>query len=514
MQSVSQKVVVNTGYLYLRLGISMFITLWTTRLILNSLGVSDFGLFNTIGGAIGMLGFINASMAGSTQRYMSYFQGAGNIEKCTEIFNVSIVIHLVLSVILIIILSIAGLFFFHGILNIPADRTNAAIIVYCALIVSTAFTVITVPYDAIVNSHENMGYYAAVGIILSIIKLVIAFVVVFTSSDKLIVYGILMSMVAFIGWLIMKMYCHRSYGECIFSPHRYWSQTTAKEMTQFAGWNFYRSITSFIGNYGTVLIMNHFFGVIMNAAAGIASQIGGQLQTFSNSMQRALDPAITKSEGKGERNKMIEITMSGCKFTFATFAFFAIPFLVETPFLLKLWLKNVPENSIIFSRLIIAWTLIYILSRPLEQSILSEGHISGYSRVSSVINMIPVFLLIILYSIGFPPVTMYYVNIFFLAICISLVRLYYVHKIIKLSYFAFIKRVFFPILISFSLAFFLTYIPNLLMKEGTSRLLMTVLVGFISYITAFWYLSTNDNEKMVLCTFLNNLKFRFGFSKK
>ena len=181
--STASRVVKNTGFLYAKMGITMFISLWITRLILNSLGASDFGIFNIIGGAISMLGFLGGAMTGATQRFMSYSEGEGDKEKQKSIFNISLVIHTCVAIAVGLLLLIAGFFFFNGILNIPPDRIGAAKVVYGSLIVSTMFTVMTVPYDAAVNAHENMKYYAVVGIIESLLKLGVAFITVYTVSD-------------------------------------------------------------------------------------------------------------------------------------------------------------------------------------------------------------------------------------------------------------------------------------------------------------------------------------------
>ena len=187
MSQTANRVIKNTGYLYAKMAITMFVSLYTTRLILNSLGASDFGIYNIVGGAIAMLGFLNAAMAGATQRFMSFAEGEGKREKQKYIFNISIILHLLISLVVILVLIIAGFVFFNGILNIPADRIGAARVVYFSLIASTVLTVMNVPYDAVMNAHENMRYYAIVGILESFLKLAVAFVCVYAIGDKLIV---------------------------------------------------------------------------------------------------------------------------------------------------------------------------------------------------------------------------------------------------------------------------------------------------------------------------------------
>ena len=257
--STANRVIKNTGFLYAKMGITMFISLYTTRLILNSLGASDFGIFNIVGGAISMLGFLNAAIASATQRFMSYSEGEGNREKQKSIFNVSFILHLGISIIVGISLLIAGYFFFNGILNIPQNRILAAKVVYGSLIISTMFTVMTVPYDAAMNAHENMKYYAVIGVFEAILKLAVAFV--------------LMSCIPLITLTIIRFYCHRHYIECIIAPYKYWDKNLIKEMTSFAGWNFINSATSMVSTYGQNIILNIFFNTTINAAFSIANHV-------------------------------------------------------------------------------------------------------------------------------------------------------------------------------------------------------------------------------------------------
>ena len=241
--SLFSRVIKNTGYLYIKMCITMFISLYSTRLILGSLGASDFGIFNVVGGAIAMLGFLNSTMANATQRFMSYAEGEGMHEKKRTVFNVSIVLHVCIAFVTVILLFIAMYFLFNGIFNIEADRINAAIVVYLCFIFSTVLTIINVPYDAVMNAHENMLYYSIVGIFESILKLGVALVCVYTSSDKLIDYGILMACIPLITLTIMKVYCHRHYEECVIDPIRYWNREGVLQIFGFFSWNFLTAIS-------------------------------------------------------------------------------------------------------------------------------------------------------------------------------------------------------------------------------------------------------------------------------
>lgn len=486
----------------------MFMSLWATRLILKALGVSDFGLYNTIGWAIGMLSFINASMAGVTQRYMSYYQGAGDHEKCHEIYNVSLVIHFVLALLFVGSLIVVGYFFFNGILNIPPDRIDAAKIIYAALTISTAFTVMSVPYEAIITAHEDMRFYGIEGVLRSFLKLLAAVAILYVDSDKLVFYGILMAVISVIDMVVLRYYCQYAYDECVFSLSRYWNKSTAAAMAKFASWNFFITSSNFVCNYGSVLTLNHFFGVVMNASAGIASQFGGAIQTFSSSMRKALDPAITKSEGAGNREKMLRFSSSGCKFTFASFAILAIPMYIEMPLVLHLWLGEYPEWAVLFSRLILIWTLIYIATSPYDQSLMSEGEISGYSLMTSILNILTLALLVFLFINGFPPVTMYILDIVVLGVLQSIVRVVYTHHKCGLSYKSFIIEVLIPILISLIVAFGISIIPSIIMAEGYIRLFITMMVSTVSYSLLFWACATDMSEKAAIRSVVSSIRRR------
>lgn len=498
MLRTSTRVIKNTGYLYLRIMVSMILSLWTTRIILNTLGISDFGLYNIIGGAIGMLGFLDASMARATQRYLNYSQGEGEIEKCKEIFNISIILHFIIAILLIFLLSAAGWLFFNGILNIPMGREKAAVIIYCCFIVSTVFTVMTVPYDATLNAHENMAYYAMIGIISSILKLVAAYAILWFCGDKLVLYGIMMVAISVLTMIVMRIYCKKKYVECIFRPAIYWNKDKAKEMTIFAGWNFLGSFSCIVGNYGNGLVMNHFYGVALNAATGVANQVLGQMQVFSSHLQKAIYPAITKSEGAGNRMLMLELSVTGCKFSFATLAIFAIPFIIEMGYIQQLWLVDVPQWAVLFSQLIIIRSLIEHMTQPLVQTIMAVGHIVGLNRVVFIFNLLPVMITFTFFSFGYPPFTMYIVNIIVFGVFISLVNIFFCHKICGLNYKRFCTEVVIPLTLSFCIAFMLVSIPMFMGCTGIGCCILSFIIGFTAYPFLFWKTCINSQEKEIV----------------
>lgn len=504
MSSTANRVIKNTGFLYAKMGITMFISLYTTRLILNSLGASDFGIFNIVGGAISMLGFLNAAMASATQRFMSYSEGEGNKEKQKTIFNVSFVLHFVISFIVGLALLIAGYFFFNGILNIPEDRIFAAQVVYGSLIVSTMFTVMTVPYDAAMNAHENMKYYAIVGVLESLLKLSVAFACVYTSHDKLIVYGALMACIPLVTLSIMRIYCHRNYEECIVFPKRYCKKNVMKEMTSFAGWNFLNALSGIISQYGLSIVLNHFWGTLLNAAQGIANQISGQLMVFSNTMLKALNPVIIKNKGSNNDSLVIKAAYAGCKYSYIMLIIFALPFILETSYILKIWLDYIPDWAIVFCRLQLVRSIIEQLTISIAPIIYAQGQIKGFSSIKSIIGIQPIIFTALFFYFHFPPYTMYLIWIFSGGILGGFVSLYYSKKLYNLKYKEYFQNVIMPTLIPTLFAFVIGCIPAIIIEPSLCRLIITIIITTVSLLLSFW-LFTKEEEREIIKSVIKKL---------
>lgn len=497
--STANRVIKNTGFLYAKMGITMFISLYTTRLILNSLGASDFGIFNIVGGAISMLGFLNAAMASATQRFMSYSEGEGNREKQKSIFNVSFILHLGISIVVGISLLIAGYFFFNGILNIPQNRIFAAQVIYGSLIISTMFTVMTVPYDAAMNAHENMKYYAIIGIIESTLKLAVAFICVYTNHDKLIIYGILMAIIPIITLTIMRFYCHKYYKECIILPRKYWNKALMKEMTSFAGWNFISSSTNMIGNYGLGIVLNIFFTTIVNAAQGIANQLNGLLISFANNMLKAVNPIIIKSKGANQQELFIKTIVTGCKLNFYLTAIFMLPAIIEMPFILKIWLKEVPEYAVIFSQLQLLRTMIEQITLLVSSSVAANGQIKQLSIASSIINLFPLPLIYLSFYYGAPPQSMYIISIFIWSIIGCLPRLYFSHKLNGIQWNIYTNKIILPCILSFIVGLIFGYIPNFLHIETSYvRLFFTIILCDTTFMAIAILFLSKDEKRICL----------------
>lgn len=493
MSSVN-RVIRNTLFLYGKMAITLFISLYTTRLLLASLGITDYGIFNVVGGAISMLGFLHAAMAGATQRFMSYAEGEGNSEKLKIIFNISVVLHFAIAIAVALLLVVAGRFFFAGILNIPADRIHSASLVYHFMVASTVATMMTVPYEAVLNAHENMLYFSVVGIAEALLKLGTAFLVMHTSDDKLVIYGGAMACISFLVMLSMRIYTHAKYDECVFAPMCFWDKKLMKEMSNFAGWNLIGTASGMISGYGSGIILNHFFGTVLNAANGITGQINGQMLALSNTMQRALAPMITKDEGRGQRESVIKSALTGSKLSFLMYVFFSIPLLIETPWILGKWLTTVPDWTVVFLRLSIFRVLIEQLTSSFGVAISAVGNIKGVNSYKSFVSIAELALLGIIFSLGMPPFWFVVIGIVsaFVGCCIVLTQMI---KCCGLELNRFFKEMVMRLFAVCLGIFLIALIPHCLFPASYLRLGFTCLFSSAAYLVLVYSLALNMEEK-------------------
>lgn len=497
MSTTANRILKNSSYLYMNMIFSMFISLFSTRVILQQIGTSDFGIYSVVGGAIGMLGFLNAAMSNATQRFMSYVEGEGDREKQKVIFNVSFLLHLILALILLVILYIAGYFFFNGILNIPSERVEVAKIIYGCFMISTAFTVASVPYDAVMNAHENMKYYAVISSIFTVIKLLITISLIYVSSDKLTLYGILTAVATVFNMIVLRFYCHRKYDECNINLREYFSFAQMKQISSFATWNLLSAATSIISQYGLSIVLNNFWGTLLNTAQGIANQISGQLMVFSNTMLKALTPVITKSEGSGNRTRMLKASMAGSKFSYMILVFFAIPFLMEMPKILNFWLGTVPAWAIVFCRLQLLRNLTEQLTITLGRSISAQGDIKSFTIIKSILSMQPIILTSILFYFDFPPYYMYIVWILCGGCIGGCISIYYFKKKCGASIRLYFKEVIFPCIIMTIVMWLVGTICQHFMSENFIRIIILTIITSIAGIIILYSLLTDEESKAI-----------------
>lgn len=487
-------------YLYIRMGVSIVVNIFITRIVLQSLGNSDYGLYNVVGGAISMLGFLSASMTVATQRFLNYAEGEGDHERIKVIFNNSLLIHQLLAIFTVIILLIAGFFFFNGILVIPKGREMAAIFVYGSLLFSTVYSITTTPYEATLNSHENMLYYSLLGIVDVFLKFLIALMINWTEADKLVVYAILMALESWAFRTLNQLYCKKHYQECQgISIRKYFDKSLIKEMIGFASWNLISVATGMISLYGMNIVINHYFGTELNAAMGVAIQLSGVLMAVSSNMLKALTPIMMKKEGAHQREQMLKITYIGCKFSYLLYAFVCFPILFCLPFLLKVWLKVVPNWTVVFCLLLIISTLIEQVTVFLYQSIAAQGNIKNFNIVKSIINISPI--LISLYLLGYCGFAPYWALVswgFCKALLGGITNVFFSKKNLNLDVHIYSSKVLCPCVLVTSMVCCINYAMSNILCEGNIEQFIVFCLMFLLSIPVYWCVGLNKQERYTL----------------
>lgn len=498
--STSQRVIKNTIYLYVRTIVSLLLGVFTTRILLEALGESDFGLYNVVGGSISMLGFLSASLSSATQRFLNIAEGEGNKAKIKLYFNNSIIIHWMLAGIMIFIFLIAGLFFFNGILNIPDGKYNDALIVYACLLISTVFSITIVPYEAEINAHENMLFFSIVGIIDVVLKFSIAVAVLYYNSDKLIFYSILMAAESVVLRYICQIYCRRKYEECKDINFRQsYDIGIIKQMTSFAGWNLLNIASGMISLFGMNIVVNHYFGTNVNAAMGIATQLSGVMMGLSANMIKAVAPVIMKFEGGSLHERMLQYSYASCKFSYLIFSFCCIPVLFFINPILSLWLTVVPKWTAIFCIILIISTLIEQLTVVLYQSIMAGGDIKSYNIAKSISNILPIIISIIMFQYGdFKP---YWILInwgIYKGIIGGIVNIYYSHLKLKLELIKYINNVLIPIF----LCTVVVCVLFIIITHITDTWIFGLIIGLLMSMPVYWSISLSKSEKKIFLSLI------------
>jgi O-antigen/teichoic acid export membrane protein len=499
----SNLIIKNTVILYAKILITFSISLYSTRLILNALGAADYGLFNLVAGLIAMLTFLNNALTGATQRYLSHSLGKGEEEKQKKIFNASVFLHLIIGILVVLIIELVGKVAFNYFLTITPDRIAAARIIFQFMVASTFLAIISVPYDAVINSHENMLLYSIISIIESIFMLSIALFVSSLASDKLIWYGILVSISSFVLLIVRRLYCRLKYTESIINFKKHLSKSVVIEMLGFAKWTLFSATSSMVGAHGITMLLNSFFGTTVNAAQGIAMQLNGQIGAFSGTMLKALNPQLVKNEGENQRDKMLSLALTGTKFAYFLIAFFAIPYLIEAPFVLKVWLKSPPEYTIIFSRLILIGSMLSQLSFTIGTTVFAVGNIKRIALISSLLYVVGLPISYVLFKYGYQPFYIYITQIG-IEVLLIFFRVYMSYKIANLNISEYLNKVIRPISLVTIPSLIVPGIFSLFFPEGIFRLFMVIIISSVTFSLCLYFTGLSQSEKKNIKSLASN----------
>lgn len=495
-----KRIVLNTFFLYAKTFMTMIISLYSTRLVLEALGKMDFGIYGTVAGAIAMMEALNIAMAQATQRFINHAEGGNDQKRLMKIFTNSALIHIAIG--LFIMLLMATLYYplFNGIFNIPEDRMVAAKLIYLFMAISSFFTIISVPYEALINAHENFLYYSVVGIVVSILKLIVAIGLLYYMHDRLILYGLLVTSITILNLIVLRGYCKRKYDECRFSPSRYSDRYIAKEIGVFASWNFIGAFANIAGNHGSNILMNHFFGPVIIAAKNIGDQICSQVAVFTSNMTKALNPVLMKSEGSGDRQMMIRLTFLSCRYSYLLYLVLAVPFIYNANVLLTFWLKNVPEWAVLFCQLQVIRTLLEQLFGSLKTGLIAQGSIRKLNVYELLMGIISLITLYVLYKIGFLAYWHYYISITFIVIVNGVIKILLFKEYCNISIREFFCTVVLKDLLATLFTFCAGYAVLLIIPES----ILNAFVSFLICSILIVIFGMNQSERIMLVKFVKS----------
>ena len=502
----NKRIAKNTLLLYFRMLFMMVVSLYTSRVILNALGVEDFGIYNVVGGVVAMFTVISGSLSAAISRFITYELGKGDQSKLNKIFSASVTIQLLLSLIIVVLIESVGVWFLNAKMTIPADRMSAANWVLQFSIITFVINLISVPYNAAIIAHEKMSAFAYISILEAIGKLAIAFFIMWSPIDKLIYYAILMCAVAVTVRLTYGHYCKKHFTECTY--HFHWDKDMLKQMFGFAGWNFIGSSATVLRDQGVNVILNVFCGPIVNAARGVALQVNNAISGFVLNFMMALNPQITKSYATDNKEYMFELIFLGSRYSFYLLLLLSMPILVNTDYILYLWLKNVPNYAVIFVQLTLILAMLESLSNPLITAMLATGNVKKYQIYAGGLNLMNFPLSYLALKLGFSPYATMFIAIM-IAIGCLFIRLWLLNDLIKLPSISFVKRVVLNIICVTILSLIIPILMNRYIGENSFlSLIFSICTCFISTIIVIFYCGCNPKERNFIISYINKKVFK------
>ena len=489
----NKRIAKNTLLLYVRMLFMMAISLFTSRVILATLGVEDYGIQNVVGGIVAMFGFLNGSMSSATQRYITFALGKGDKDRLQTVFCTALQIHALIAVIIVLLGETVGLWFLYNKMQLPADRMNAAFWVLQCSIVSTVVMIVSVPYNACIIAHEKMSAFAYISVLEAVLKLVIVYLLLVFPFDKLIVLAVLTLIVQLFIRFCYSIYCHRHFEETKY--RHVWNKTLFKEMNGFAVWSLWGNLSVVLYTQGLNMILNVFFGPVVNAARAIAVQVQGAVQQFVGNFQMALNPQITKNYASGNLEQMHSLMFRSARFSFLLLFFLSLPVLLETEFILTLWLKTVPENAVVFTQIMICISLIYTTANPCVIANQATGKVKVYQMVVGgiLLTILPISYIVL--KLGAPAYSVFIVH-FCVESVAQFTRMYMLRKLINLPVRQYLHNIYFPIVATVAVAIILPTIIHLQLDNGWMRFIAVGFVSVLSVGASAFFIGFTKNERL------------------
>lgn len=492
VESNNKRIFKNTMFLYARMFLLMAIGIYTSRVVLNLLGFVDFGLYNVVGGFVAMFAIFTRSLSNAIGRYLTISLGENNIDRTRVVFCTSLIILFIFSAIVLILFEVVGLWFINYKMVVPADRINAVNWVYQFSIVSFIVSLISVPYNSLIVAHERMNAFAYISLIEGTLKLGSAMIISLFSADKLIAWGLIQVLCSLLVRYIYGAYCTRHFSECKFT--RVFDKNLLKDMGVFAGWNFIGEFAGILRNEGINVLLNLYYGPIVNSSNAIAMQVNGVVGQFSGNFLTAANPQIYKYYGAHDLHKCYKLVQETSYLSFLLMLVLVAPILCETDFILKIWLDKVPQFSSDFVRLILVLALIEVISYPVISMQRATGIMKNYQIVTGTIHLLNFPLSWLFLYLGMPVVIVYDIAII-IAIINTFARLYMLKKIVPISIKKFFKHVIVRIIV-------LSLLVLLIIHFLSFGHIINMLASTISCIVLIFVVGINSTERKKIIMFI------------
>lgn len=501
-ESNNRRIAKNTLLLYMRMFLLMGITLYTSRVVLKTLGVEDYGVYNVVGGFVAMFGIITSSLSGAISRFITVELGKGDSQRLRDVFSTSVKVQIIMSTIIAILGESLGIWFMNTQMQIPEGREIAAQWVLHCSILSFIVSLINVPFNSTIIAHERMSAFAYISILEAVLKLGIVYLLVLTGFDKLIVYAILMLAVQVsltsIYWIYSRMNFSETRGESTFDKHLF------GEMWGFAGWNLLGNGAYVLNTQGVNMLMNVFFGVVVNAARGISNQVNGAVQQFVNNFMIALNPQIIKSYAIGDKQTAFTLACRGAKFSYLLMFCIALPIMMEANQIIALWLDTPPDESASF----VSWTLLAsittVTGQPLMTLQMAHGDIKRYQIYMTIFGFAPFSLTWIGYILGAPAIWAFiiYFIVYYLLIY---VRMWLVHDRTGLPYSMYMREVIGRTHLVSAISVIFPLVLVILVPPSITRMLFSCVLCVVSSVIASFYVGLTSGERNAIIAQIKKL---------
>lgn len=491
--SNNKRIAKNTVLLYGRMLLMMLISLYTSRVIINALGIQDYGIYGVVGGVVAMFSIISGSLSAAISRFITFELGKGDLDKLKKIFCTSINVQVVLIVIITVLLETIGLWFVNYKMVVSPDRLIAVNWVFQFSVITFALNLLCVPYSAAIIAHERMSAFAYISLFDAVAKLTISYVILLNPFDRLIYYGLLILVVGIVQRFIYTIYCTKNFEECHY--HFIMDKTIIKEIFGFAGWNFIGASSVVLRDQGGNMLINLFFGPSVNAARGVAMSVNGAVTGFVSNFMTALNPQITKSYASGDFQYMFKLVFQGARLSFYILLILALPILFTTQYLLELWLGLVPEHAANFARLVLIFTMSESLANPLVTVMLATGKIRNYQIMVGGFQLLNLPLSYVSLWLGYPPETIFVVAIFVSVIC-EMSRLVMLRSMVGLSVRSFMKDVYVNVIVVTLVSSILPYITlKCIGIDSFITFIIICIVSILSTLVTIYSVGCNRNDR-------------------